>query len=92
MIRMSYYRRYDASMDQISTTLVSVLSEYFKSSERTVFWDDEKNANVDPFEGMAGGFFATDWDFKVGFCHLFELPQHRPLLTLMTPKAKTNYS
>ena len=21
---------------------------------------------MDPFEGLEGGFFATDWDFKVG--------------------------
>jgi hypothetical protein len=56
---------HDASTDQISATVASVLSEYFKTSERTIFWDDELKANVDPFEGLEGGFFATDWDFKV---------------------------
>jgi hypothetical protein len=55
----------DASTDQISATVASVLSEYFKTSERTIFWDDELKANVDPFEGLEGGFFAADWDFKV---------------------------
>ncbi|KDR85452.1 hypothetical protein GALMADRAFT_218548 [Galerina marginata CBS 339.88] len=53
------------STDQISTTVASVLSEYFKSSERTIFWDEDLKVNVDPFEGLEGGFFATDWDFKL---------------------------
>lgn len=53
------------STDQISTTVASVLSEYFKSSERTIYWNDDLRMNVDPFEGLEGGFFATDWDFKV---------------------------
>ncbi|KAF8807826.1 hypothetical protein BYT27DRAFT_7189920 [Phlegmacium glaucopus] len=53
------------STDQISATVASVLSEYFKTSERTIFWDDERKANLDPFEGLEGGFFATDWDFKL---------------------------
>lgn len=44
--------------------MASVLSEYFKSSERTIFWDEDLRANVDPFEGLDSGFFATDWDFK----------------------------
>ena len=58
-------RTHDASTDQISATVASVLSEYFKTSERTIFWDEELRANVDPFEGLEGGFFAADWDFKV---------------------------
>lgn len=53
------------STDQISSTVASVLSEYFKSSERTIFWDEDLRANVDPFEGLDSGFFATDWDFKL---------------------------
>ncbi|PPQ67172.1 hypothetical protein CVT25_005773 [Psilocybe cyanescens] len=53
------------SNDQISTTVASVLSEYFKSSERTIFWDENLNANVDPFDGLESGFFATSWDFKL---------------------------
>lgn len=58
-------RVHGASTDQISATVASVLSEYFKTSERTIFWDDERKVNVDPFDGLEGGFFATDWDFKV---------------------------
>jgi hypothetical protein len=54
-----------SSIDQISTTVASVLSDYFKSSERTVFWNDELKRNVDPFVGLEGGFFTADWDFKV---------------------------
>lgn len=53
------------SMDQISSTVATVLSEYFKSSERTIFWNDDLKRNVDPFEGLEGGFFAADWDFKL---------------------------
>lgn len=43
------------------------MSDYFKTSERTVFWDENLNRNVDPFDGLDGVFFATDWDFKVSF-------------------------
>ncbi len=53
------------STDQISSTLSGVLAEYSKSSERTVFWDDDLGVNVDPFKGLNGGFFAADWDTKV---------------------------
>lgn len=64
-VRMSDDRLSGASMDQISSTVATVLSEYFKSSERTIFWNDDLKRNVDPFEGLEGGFFAADWDFKV---------------------------
>lgn len=30
-----------------------------------MFWDDDLGANVDPFKGVDGGFFAADWDTKV---------------------------
>ncbi|KAF8641162.1 hypothetical protein AX17_000797 [Amanita inopinata Kibby_2008] len=53
------------STDQISTTVASILSDYFKSSERTIFWSDELKRNVDPFEQLEVGFFAADWDFKL---------------------------
>ncbi|KII94095.1 hypothetical protein PLICRDRAFT_695143 [Plicaturopsis crispa FD-325 SS-3] len=53
------------STDQISATVAAVMSDYFKTSERTVFWDENLNRNVDPFDGLDGGFFATDWDFKL---------------------------
>lgn len=55
-----------ASVDQISSTLSSVLADTFKTSERTAFWDDERGANVDPFANLEGGFFAADWVLKVG--------------------------
>ncbi|KAF8633016.1 hypothetical protein AX15_001611 [Amanita polypyramis BW_CC] len=53
------------STDQISITVATVLSEYFKSSERTIFWNDDLKRNVDPFEQLEGGFFAADWNFKL---------------------------
>ncbi|KAI8968152.1 hypothetical protein BD414DRAFT_504263 [Trametes punicea] len=53
------------SSDVISSTVASVLQEYFKTSERTVFWDDTLKRNVDPFPNMPEGFFAADWDLKL---------------------------
>ncbi|KAL9716492.1 hypothetical protein Ac2012v2_000940 [Leucoagaricus gongylophorus] len=53
------------STDQISMTLMGVLSEYFKTNERTVFWNDDIKANVDPFQGEESGFFAADWNLKL---------------------------
>jgi hypothetical protein len=41
------------------------MADIFKTSERTIFWNEELEGNVDPFENLEGGFFATDWDFKV---------------------------
>ncbi|KAI0324461.1 hypothetical protein GY45DRAFT_1331516 [Cubamyces sp. BRFM 1775] len=53
------------SSDVISSTVAGVLQEYFKTPERTVFWDDTLKVNVDPFQEMPGGFFAADWDMKL---------------------------
>ncbi|KAJ7110032.1 hypothetical protein C8R44DRAFT_270447 [Mycena epipterygia] len=53
------------SIDMISGTVATVLSEYLKSSERTIFWDEQLKMNKDPFEGLEGGFFTADWDFKL---------------------------
>lgn len=55
----------DGSTDQIATTVATVLADYFKASERTMFWNDDLKKNLDPFEGLEGGFFTADWDFKV---------------------------
>ncbi|GBE77729.1 hypothetical protein SCP_0106110 [Sparassis crispa] len=55
----------NVSSDVISSTVVTVLQDYLKSSERTVFWDEELKTNVDPFHGMAQGFFAAHWDLKL---------------------------
>lgn len=77
MANMSNACHHRVSTDQISTTVATVLSEYFKSSERTIFWDDDLKMNVDPFERLDGGFFTADWDFKVG------------LLTFLSPSMLT---
>ncbi|KAJ3866105.1 hypothetical protein EV359DRAFT_72021 [Lentinula novae-zelandiae] len=53
------------SEDQISSTVAAVLGDYFKTPERTIYWNDDLNKNVDPFSSLEGGFFAADWDFKV---------------------------
>ncbi|TFK56661.1 hypothetical protein OE88DRAFT_1803335 [Heliocybe sulcata] len=55
----------NVSPDQISATVAAILSDFLKSSERTVFWNDELKANVDPFQGLEGGFFVADWDLKL---------------------------
>jgi hypothetical protein len=53
------------SADQITPTVASLLAEYCKMSERTVFWNDDLKLNMDPFDGIQGNFFMQDWDFKV---------------------------
>ncbi|TBU34737.1 hypothetical protein BD311DRAFT_784317 [Dichomitus squalens] len=53
------------SSDVISSTVAALLQEYFKTSERSVFWDDALKVNVDPFQNMEGGFFAASWDLKL---------------------------
>ncbi|KAI0830489.1 hypothetical protein BC628DRAFT_1354213 [Trametes gibbosa] len=53
------------SSDVISSTVASLLQDYFKTPEHTVFWDDALGLNVDPFPAMAGGFFAADWELKL---------------------------
>jgi hypothetical protein len=45
--------------------VASLLAEYCKTSERTVFWNDDLKFNMDPFDGLQGNFFMQDWDFKV---------------------------
>jgi hypothetical protein len=55
------------SSDKISDSIASVFAEYFKTSERTLFWDDNRHGNIDPFRDMPGGYFAAHWDMKVGF-------------------------
>ncbi|KAK7064079.1 peptidase family M3-domain-containing protein [Favolaschia claudopus] len=53
------------SIDQISTTVATVLADYLKTPERTIYWDDDLRINKDPFEGLEGGFWTTNWDFKL---------------------------
>ncbi|KAG7099593.1 hypothetical protein E1B28_001423 [Marasmius oreades] len=51
--------------DQLSSILSSVLADTFKTSERTVFWDEDIHMNVDPLQQIEGGFFAASWDLKL---------------------------
>ncbi|KZT75020.1 hypothetical protein DAEQUDRAFT_720229 [Daedalea quercina L-15889] len=53
------------SSDVISDTLAGVMLEYLKTSERSIFWDEELKANLNPFLEMQDGFFAASWDFKL---------------------------
>lgn len=57
------------SPDQLASTISAVLQEHFKSpTERTTFWDDERDTNVDPLQGVQGGIWGADWDLKVRAC------------------------
>ncbi|KAI1789828.1 hypothetical protein LXA43DRAFT_1019768 [Ganoderma leucocontextum] len=53
------------SSDVITSTVAALLQEYFKTSERSVFWDEALKANVDPFQEVEGSFFAANWDTKL---------------------------
>ncbi|KAI0068137.1 hypothetical protein BV25DRAFT_1867186 [Artomyces pyxidatus] len=55
----------NVSPDLISSTVIGVLSDFFKTPERSVFWDEDLRANVDPFQQLDGGFFAASWDLKL---------------------------
>ena len=68
MLRMSDGRR---SADQITPTVATLLAECCKTSERTVFWNDDLKLNVDPFLRIEGNFFMQDWDFKVSSKYMF---------------------
>jgi hypothetical protein len=47
------------------STLSNLLSDFFRTSERGVFWDHDKKANADPLEGLPNGFWDAVWDVKV---------------------------
>ncbi|KAF9041719.1 hypothetical protein BDZ89DRAFT_1090131 [Hymenopellis radicata] len=52
-------------IEQISATISGVLADYFKTSERSVFWDDTLRRNVDPLHDLQGTFFEASWDLKL---------------------------
>ena len=39
--------------------------EYLRTADRSIFWDEELKANLNPFQDMSDGFFAASWDLKV---------------------------
>jgi len=47
------------------STLSNLLSDFFRTPERGVFWDHDKRANVDPLEGLTNGFWDAIWDLKL---------------------------
>lgn len=53
------------STDQLSDTVSAIFSDYMKTTERSVFWDDEQKKNINPFRTMEEGLFTTSWDMKV---------------------------
>ena len=53
------------SSDVISNTVAGILQEFLKTNERTVFWDDDRKVNLDPFHELEGGFWGAGWDLRV---------------------------
>ncbi|KAI0803329.1 hypothetical protein BC629DRAFT_119943 [Irpex lacteus] len=53
------------SSDVISTTVATVLQEFSRSNERSVFWDEDLKKNMDPFAGSNGDFWTMEWDTKL---------------------------
>jgi len=47
----------------ISGTVAAYFTEVFARGERTNFWDENLNGNIDPF--VEGEFFQLSWDKKV---------------------------
>ncbi|KLO20645.1 hypothetical protein SCHPADRAFT_15551 [Schizopora paradoxa] len=51
--------------DHVSSTISAILLEHMKGTERTVFWDVDKRMNVEPLQGIEGGFWGADWNLKL---------------------------
>ena len=45
--------------------MATVLQEFSRTNERSVFWNDDLKKNVDPFAGSDYDFWTMDWDTKV---------------------------
>jgi hypothetical protein len=58
-----------SSPKQLMSTLSNLLSDFFRTPERGVFWDHERRINVDPLENLQNGFWDAEWDIKA--CHTF---------------------
>lgn len=55
----------------IAITVATVLQEFLRQNERSVFWDDEIKKNIDPFTSTGLDFWSMDWDTKVRSRHLY---------------------
>ncbi|KAK7695271.1 hypothetical protein QCA50_002461 [Cerrena zonata] len=56
----------NTTSDVISATVSTIFQEYFKSTEKTVFWNDDLKANIDPFPSLPGtSFWEADWDMRL---------------------------
>ncbi|KAI0095098.1 hypothetical protein BDY19DRAFT_916277 [Irpex rosettiformis] len=53
------------SSDVISTTVATVVQEFSRSNERSVFWNDDLKKNLDPFAGSDNDFWKMNWDTKL---------------------------
>ncbi|EJD51911.1 hypothetical protein AURDEDRAFT_55949 [Auricularia subglabra TFB-10046 SS5] len=53
----------NVAAESISHTVSLVVADYLKLPERSVFWDDELEANMNPLEEV--GFFSAPWDTKL---------------------------
>ncbi|KAG8906743.1 hypothetical protein FRB99_006234 [Tulasnella sp. 403] len=51
--------------DNVDTLLKSILVQFCKSKERTVWWDDNVKANIHPFVDTPPDFFALSWQDRL---------------------------
>lgn len=49
------------------------MQEHMKGTERTCFWDESLEQNVDPLQNVEGGFWAASWDVKARISSLLSL-------------------
>lgn len=54
----------------ISSTVATIFQEFLRANERSVFWDEDRKKNLDPFLGAATDFWGMDWDTKVRLCDM----------------------
>jgi hypothetical protein len=58
-------RSHDISPNLIARATQSILEEFLRTSERSCWWDDSLNHNIDPFAGHQGDVFTLPWETKV---------------------------
>ena len=57
------------SVDKFTMTLRGVLAEFYARGDRTVFWDEATQKNIDPFTQQDASVFSAPWDIKVRAPH-----------------------
>ncbi|KZT43742.1 hypothetical protein SISSUDRAFT_1039618 [Sistotremastrum suecicum HHB10207 ss-3] len=55
----------DLPPSQLNAGIQTILADAMRPPERSVFWDDQLKANVDPITNVEGGFWGVDWNIKL---------------------------